>query len=58
MNGNGKRASYDAIYFNSSGVEHISNEIKNHRNQKYNKKRLKNTSIRFDNVWILFYWIY
>ena len=28
MNGNKRRASYDAIYFNSFGVENISKELK------------------------------
>ena len=28
MNGNNKRASYDAIYFDSFGVEHIPKETK------------------------------
>ena len=29
-----------------------------YRKQKYLNKYLKNTSIRFDSVWILLYWIY
>ena len=29
LNGNNKRASYDTIYFDSFGVEHILKEIKN-----------------------------
>ena len=28
MNGNDRRASYDAIYFDSFGVEHVPKEIK------------------------------
>ena len=49
MNGN------NIIYFDSFGVDHIAKEI--HREQKFNKY-LYNTSIPFDNVWILLYWIY
>ena len=29
MNGNKRKASYDAIYFNSFGVEHIPKKLKN-----------------------------
>ena len=48
------------IYFDSFGIEHIPKEKKeknqkNHWRQKYHNKYLQNTSIRFDNVWILFY---
>ena len=35
MNGNNKRASYDAIYFDSFGVEHIPKEIKKFIGNKY-----------------------
>ena len=46
-------------YFDSFGIEHIPKEIKrNHRKQKYNNKYLQNTSIKFDNMWIILYWIY
>ena len=34
MNGNNRRASYDAIYFDSFGVEHIPKEIKNFTGNK------------------------
>ena len=30
---------------------------KNYSKQKYNNKYLQNTSMQFDNVWILWYWI-
>ena len=47
------------IYFDSFQVGHIPKEIKkNHSKQKYRKRYLKNISIRFDNVWILLYWIF
>ena len=42
MNGN------NVTYFDSFGVEHIPKEI--YRKQKYHRKYLYNTSIRFDNV--------
>ena len=40
MNDNNRRASYDAIYFNNFGVEHILKEKKIHRKQKYTNKYL------------------
>ena len=43
VNGNNRRASYNAIYFDSFGVEHIPKEIKKiigHRTQKYHNKYL------------------
>ena len=59
VNGNNRIAFYDAIYFNSFGVEHIPKEIKQFiGNKKYNNKDLQNTRIQFDNVQILLYWIY
>ena len=45
----------NATYFDSSGVEHITKEIKKtRRKQKYHNKYLYNTSIWFDNVCRLF----
>ena len=58
VNGHNRRASYDEVYFESFGVEHIPKEIKKiHSKQKYRNQYLQNTSIRFDNVWIFLYWI-
>ena len=55
VNGNNRRASYDAIYFHNIRVENIPKEIKKFIG---NKKYLHNTSMQFDNVRILSYWIY
>ena len=53
MNGN------NIIYFDRFEVGHISKEIKKiYKKQKYHNKYLDVTSLRFDNVWILLYWIY
>ena len=60
VNGNNTRASYGAIYFDRFGVQHIPKEIKKfigNKNMKTNIYRI-NTSIRFNNVQTLFYWIY
>ena len=47
------------IYFDSFGVEHIPQEIKKIvRNKSIIANNLQNTSTRYDNVWILLYWIY
>ena len=47
------------IYFDRFEVGHISKEIKKiYKKQKYHNKYLDVTSLRFDNVWILLYWIY
>ena len=46
----------NVTYFDSFGVKHIPKEI--YRKQKYRNKYLENTSIRFDNVWILLCQIY
>ena len=54
--GDNESASYDGTYLYSFGVEHVPKEIKIHRKEKYHKKYLWNTSIQFDNVWILLYW--
>ena len=40
VNGNNRRASYDVICFDSSGVENIPKKIKNHRKQKYDNNYL------------------
>ena len=47
----------NVTYFDSFGVEHVPKEIKKFTG---NKNVITNiyTSIRFDNVWILLYWIY
>ena len=45
------------IYFDSFGIEHIPERIKKFI-EKNNKKCLWNTSIGFNNVWILLQWIY
>ena len=59
MNGNNKRATYDAIYFYSFGVEHIPSEIKKFMgNKNIITEYLQNTSTLLDNVWILLYRIY
>ena len=48
-----------ATYLNSFGVENIpKKKFKHYRKQKYHDKCLQNTSIRFDNMWILLYWVY
>ena len=56
VTGNNRRASCDAIYFDSFGVEHIPKEIKKFIGNK--NRYLQNTSILFKNMWIRFYWIY
>ena len=51
----------DAIYVYNFEFrfEHIPKEIKKtYRQQKYNNKYFQNTSIRFNNLSILLYWIY
>ena len=47
----------NATYFDNFGVEYVPKEIKKFTG---NKNVITNiyTSIRFDNVWILLYWIY
>ena len=51
--------SNNVTYFDRFEVEHIPKETKKiHRKQKYNKNYLQNTSIRFNNVRILLYWVY
>ena len=58
MNGNIKRESYDAIYFDSFGAEYIPKEINKFvEKQKYNKKYLQNIEIHIS-LGILLYWIY
>ena len=47
----------NATYFDSFTVKNIPKEIKNFIGKKYNKY-LWNTSILFDDVWILLYWNY
>ena len=49
VNGNNGSASYDAIYFDSFGVEHITKEIK-----KYIKNKKIKTKIRLYRI----YWFY
>ena len=46
MNGNDRRASYDAIYFDSFGVEHVPKEI---------KKFIANKNIITNIYWIQIY---
>ena len=46
MNGNDRRASYDAIYFHSFGVEHVPKEI---------KKFIANKNIIANIYWIQIY---
>ena len=46
MNGNDRRASYDAIYFDSFGVEHVPKEI---------KKFIANKNIIANIYWIQIY---
>ena len=46
MNGNDRRASYDAIYFDSFGVEHVPKEI---------KKFIANENIITNIYWIQIY---
>ena len=49
----------NVTYFDSFGVEHIPIKIKKFSgNKNFIKSIYKNTSIRFDNVWILLHWIY
>ena len=44
----------NVTYFDRFGVKHILKEIKKiQRKQKYNKKYLQSTSIRFSNAWML-----
>ena len=63
LNGNKWRASYNAIYFYSFKVGDISKEIIKFIGNKniiviiYRSIRF-DTSIQFDNVWILLYWLY
>ena len=52
VNGN----NVNTIYFDSFRDEYISKK-KNYSKQKYNNKYLQNTSMQFDNVWIIWYWI-
>ena len=52
VNGNKRRASYNPMYFQTFGVEHIRKELKKFLGNK------NIYSIRFVNVWILLYWIY
>ena len=58
VNGNNRKASYDAVYFDSFGVEHISNVIKKfavnkniikniYRIQAHNSMRCRNFCIGF-----------
>ena len=48
----------NVTYFESFGVEHIAKEVlKIWQAKKYYKKHFQNTSIRFNNVWILWYQI-
>ena len=43
----------NVTYFDRFGVKHILKEIKKiQRKQKYNKKYLQSTSIRFSNAWM------
>ena len=48
----------NVLYFDSFEVEYIPKEILNFKGNKSIIKYLQNTSIRFNNVWILLYWIY
>ena len=49
----------NVTYFDSFGVEHIPIEIKKFLgNKNITKSIYKNTSIRFQKVWILLHWIY
>ena len=54
VNGNNRRASYDAIYFDIFGVEHISKK-KLRKNKNIIINIYRNTSIQFDNVWMILY---
>ena len=54
-----EKASNDVIYFNNLEVKHIRNEIKKiHRQQKYYDKYLRNTSIQFNDAWVVLHWFY
>ena len=49
----------NVTYFYSLGVEHIPKETRKFiGNKKYHDKYSLSTSIQFNNVWILLYWIY
>ena len=48
----------EIVYFNSFGVEHIPEEIKEFIGNKNIKANIKSTSKRFSNEWVLLHRIY
>ena len=57
-NNNNNNNNNNLTYFDSFAVEYIPKEIKKSYEKKWNNEYLQNTSIQYDNVWILLYWIY
>ena len=48
----------NVTYFDRFRVEHITKEVKKFIGNKIIITNIYRTSIRFDNVWTLLYWIY
>ena len=48
----------EIVYFDSFGVEHIPEEIKEFIRNKNKNKYFSSTKKRFKNVWVLLHWIY
>ena len=58
VNGNNGSVSYDAIYIDSFGVEHIPKEMKKIIGNKNIITSIYRIQAGFDNIWIILYWIY
>ena len=48
----------ETVYFNSFGVEHVPEQIKEFVGNKNIKKHLSRTSKQLGNVWVLSHWIH
>ena len=49
----------EIVYFNSFGIEHVPEEIKEFvRNKSIKANIFASTSKRFSNVWVLLHWIH
>ena len=48
----------ETVYFNSFGVEHVPEQIKEFVGNKNIKKHISRTSKQFSNVWVLSHWIH